>query len=102
MLSIACALIGACLMVGCESKSNQETAITSEQVKAQLAKADAFDGTVDKVVHRCAPCGLGMDGSAEHALEMEGYTMHFCSAGCLEGYSKDPKKSVMSMTVPGK
>ncbi len=55
------------------------------------AAADAADGNTDHVVARCAVCGLGMDGVAEHAATFEGYTLYFCSAECRESFEANPK-----------
>jgi hypothetical protein len=57
---------------------------------ACLAKADAADGAVDKVVHKCPACGLAMDGKAEHASQIAGYALHSCSAGCKAALDQDP------------
>jgi hypothetical protein len=65
-----------------------------------LAKADAVDGTEDKVVSRCAGCSLGMSGSEQHALKVGEYEMHFCSDGCKSGFSEDTEKAVMAMKIP--
>ena len=73
---------------------------TEADVAAKLAEADKVDGTVDKVVSKCAACGLKMDGKAEHALKVSGYTMHFCSAKCKEGFEKDTTKSILALKVP--
>jgi YHS domain-containing protein len=73
---------------------------TEADVEAKLAEADEVDGTVDKVVSKCAACALGMDGKAEHALKVSGYTMHFCSAKCKEGFEKDTTKSILALKVP--
>lgn len=72
---------------------------TPEMV-AQLAKADAKDGAVDKVVHRCAGCNLGMDGKALFPLQVGDYTMHFCKAGCLAVFKKDPQKEILALKIP--
>lgn len=57
---------------------------------AVLAAADGADGSVDRVVHRCAVCSLSMDGEAKHASEHAGYTFHHCSAHCKETFDHDP------------
>lgn len=54
-----------------------------------LAVADAADGVEDKVAHKCAGCALNMDGSAEHAVTVDGTTLHLCSSMCKEYFSKD-------------
>lgn len=69
-------------------------------VEARLAKADAVDGKTDKVVTKCAGCALGMDGSADHALNAHGYTLHLCSGHCKEQFAKDVDKSIMAMELP--
>lgn len=69
-------------------------------VEAILAKADAYDGTTDKVVSKCAACGLGMGGSEEYALATHGYTMHFCSQDCKGKFETDTDKAVLAMKIP--
>lgn len=59
-----------------------------------LAAADAHDGTADKVVSECGGCMLGMEGDPAHAVEHEGYTLHFCSESCADGFKADPAKGV--------
>ena len=69
------------------------------KVAFTLAKADAMDGTTDKVVHKCAGCALGMDGKADHAFELEGYTMHFCSGPCRDGFQDGAADKVLALKV---
>ena len=94
--------MAAAFVVGCEKKQEpkQTDPATSAAVVAILAKADAVDGKTDKVISKCAACALGMDGSAEHALTMHEYKMHFCSAGCKTKYEKEGDKAIMSMKMP--
>jgi hypothetical protein len=75
--------------------------VTAETV-AKLAAADALDGAVDKVVHRCAGCMLGMDGKAEFPLQVQDYTLHLCKQGCLDRLKADPAKEIAGLTVPAK
>ena len=56
---------------------------------AALAKADLADGTADKVVQKCAGCGLAMDGDAAHSIDHEGYSLHMCSADCMANVEAD-------------
>lgn len=70
------------------------------QVTAILARADAADGTSDKVVSKCAGCSLVMNGKAEHDLKAHGYTLHFCSGMCRDGFAKDTTKSILAMKLP--
>ena len=69
-------------------------------VEAKLAEADEFDGKTDKVVSKCASCTLGMDGKSEHALEVSGYTLHFCSEDCKTGFEKDTTKAILALKIP--
>lgn len=80
-----------------------ETPVTipaTPEMTAQLAKADAKDGAVDKVVHRCAGCNLGMDGKALFPLAVGEYTMHFCKPKCLELFRKDAQKELLALKIP--
>lgn len=57
-----------------------------------LAAADNADGAVDRVVSKCAVCGLGMDGSPSHVSSHAGYEFHLCSAECKETFDRDPER----------
>lgn len=67
---------------------------------AVLAAADLADGRADGVVHRCAVCSLGMEGSAEHTSFHAGYTFHLCSSHCKETFDHDPE--AVLRRLPGK
>lgn len=67
---------------------------------ALLAQADALDGAEDKVITKCASCGLAMDGNDENTIVVEGYTMKFCSPKCKEKFEKEPLKAVLAMEFP--
>lgn len=75
-------------------------AAANPQVLAKLAKADAYDGTVDKVVHHCAGCSLHMDGSEKHELTVGDYKMYFCSDRCLASFGKDAEKNILALAIP--
>jgi YHS domain-containing protein len=75
-------------------------AVTKAAVEAKLTEADEFDGKTDKVVSKCASCALGMDGKSEHALEVSGYTLHFCSEDCKTGFEKDTTKAILALKIP--
>lgn len=83
---------------GCTGGDDGQTP-DPKAVEAKLALADKVDGTVDKVVHKCASCSLGMDGSEANSLEVHGYTMHFCSAGCKAKYAAEPDKTIMALKI---
>jgi YHS domain-containing protein len=72
----------------------------SAQLTAKLAEADKLDGKTDKVIEKCPGCGLKMDGKSEHALEVSGYTMHFCSDTCQKEFAKNLTKSVEDLKIP--
>lgn len=78
--------------------ANTLSPVTEETI-AKLAKADAKDGAVDKVVHRCAGCALGMDGEDKWPLQVQDYTMHFCKQACLDRYAKDPAKAIAALKI---
>lgn len=73
---------------------------TKAAVEAKLAEADEFDGKTDQIVSKCASCALGMDGKSEHALELSGYTLHFCSEDCKTGFEKDTTKAILALKIP--
>ncbi len=75
-------------------------AVTKAAVEAMLTEADEFDGKTDRVVSKCASCALGKDGKSEHALEVSGYTLHFCSADCKTGFEKDTTKAILALKIP--
>jgi len=86
-----------------DAKSTEPTkseADSTAEVEARLAKADLLDGTADKIVTRCASCALGMDGTAEHALKVLDYTLHFCTPGCAQRFGENLTESVLAMKIP--
>ncbi|MBN1514141.1 MAG: hypothetical protein JXB13_19140 [Phycisphaerae bacterium] len=76
------------------------TAEAKTEAVAILARADALDGAEDKVITKCAACGLAMDGNDENIIVVEGYTMKFCSPKCKEKFEKEPLKAVLAMEFP--
>ena len=115
---LAC-LVGVALAgagVGCEEKGPPADGISAGQPEATpiasaddgdvdtkvlgiLVKADALDGTTDKVVRKCAGCGLGMNGDPAHASKLGEYTLHLCSADCKADFEKDASKAVLALNV---
>jgi len=83
-----------------ESGTVEIDANVQAEVESKLAEADELDGTSDKIVHRCASCALGMDGKSEHSLEVTGYTLHFCSGHCKEGFAENVTKSILDLEIP--
>jgi|WetSurMetagenome_2_1015567.scaffolds.fasta_scaffold13150_3 YHS domain-containing protein len=74
----------------------------SKAALAALAKADAADGKVDKVVSKCLTCKLGMAGRPENAATYGKYTLYFCSTTCKEQFLKDCEKAVLALKFPAK
>jgi hypothetical protein len=70
-------------------KAKTAPAVDPAKVQAGLKKGDLADGSEDKIVHLCAGCALGMDGSADNPIEKDGYTLHMCSAMCKANYEKN-------------
>ncbi|AMV34235.1 hypothetical protein VN12_19070 [Pirellula sp. SH-Sr6A] len=75
---------------------------TGETVASLLAKADALDGQVDKVVHRCYVCNLGMDGKEKLAVKHAGYTAHLCSEGCKQEFAANADSIIAQTSIPTK
>lgn len=76
------------LLLGCATEG-AETPAPPMDAASTLAAADHHDGQVDKVVHECAMCGLGMAGDPAHASTHEGYTLHFCSEQDKQAWDAD-------------
>jgi len=72
---------------------------TDANVQAKLAKADALDGQVDKIVAKCAGCSLAMDGSDKYPMPLAGYTLHLCSEQCKTNFGKDPAKKLLAIEI---
>ncbi len=91
--------LAACGRVEAPATSDKSAtpAAPSEAALAALARADAADGTVDKVVSKCVMCSLSMDGSPEHAASYGGYSVHLCSAECYEAFLKDPEGALRAL-----
>ena len=84
------------LLVACSSSSPAPSAAADPE---QLRKADLADGAEDHVVHKCASCGLAMDGKAEHAVKHGEYELHFCSDSCKTRMETDPEGVFRSMAA---
>jgi YHS domain-containing protein len=74
----------------------------TEAEAATLKRADAADGASDRVVSKCAVCGLAMDGTAEHASSFAGYDLHFCSSECKDAFDHDPRAVLRRLSVPAR
>jgi hypothetical protein len=97
---IACvATAGFLAVAGCSKK--EEAKASTVDIEARLAKADALDGKVDKVVAKCGNCALGMEGKSMYSLKTHGFEMQFCAEGCQREFQKDPDKAILAMKIPG-
>jgi hypothetical protein len=67
---------------------------------ACLDKADLADGAADKVIHKCANCGLGMDGAEAQASTYQGYAVHSCSDGCKAAFDANPSGTLARACTP--
>jgi hypothetical protein len=54
-----------------------------------LASADMADGTADKVITKCAPCNLSMDGDPKYTVKVGEYTAHLCSHDCKVNFEQN-------------
>jgi Fe-S oxidoreductase len=72
----------------------------TEAMLATLAAADAADGTTDHVVAKCPGCALAMEGSADSALQVGDYALHFCSDSCRDHFSTDVEGKLVAMKIP--
>ncbi len=64
---------------------------------ALLKKADLADGVEDKVISKCPSCALGMDGDPAHAVQVDDYTLHFCSESCEMRMETAPESVIKAM-----
>ena len=87
-------------LLGCAAEEPPAPAPDAGLVQAALAKADAVDGTEDRVVSACLTCNLGMSGDEAHASELEGYTFHLCSEHCLKRFEEDKTKALLAARLP--
>lgn len=85
---------------GGEESPQGLSASPEANLAALLLAADRADGHEDRIVARCAVCGLGMDGSAEIASTYAGYTFHHCSPHCRELFDRDPVKILTRLELP--
>jgi YHS domain-containing protein len=102
-------LLSAFLIMGCGggktpsvADNSVNAAKPSAAALAALAKADAADGKVDKVVSKCLTCMLGMEGKPENATAYGEFTLHFCSKTCKEAFLSDPEKVALALKFPEK
>jgi hypothetical protein len=99
LCTLVCVVGAACNRTESGADAGKATTVSTE-MQARLAMADEVDGTKDSIVERCAGCRLGMQGSAEHPLQVGDFEMHFCSADCRTRFAEDVEKSVLAMTTP--
>lgn len=100
-------LLSLCLAIGCSGGEGEpgtdDSAVVTDDgaaVQAVLAKADAADGTVDKVISKCVTCMLTMDGKPDHSATYGEYTVHLCSEECEETFTANPEKALAALRFP--
>ena len=101
LIALSIALVG-CGDSGPGPEAPDATAAMSPEeleaaVAALLVKADLADETEDQVVEMCLSCGLGMDGSPDHALQARGYEIHFCTEACRERVGEDIDHAILAL-----
>jgi YHS domain-containing protein len=90
-------------LAACDRGGGTGPAAQPSQVEAaRLEAADAADGVKDHVVAKCAVCGLGMDGTAEHVSRYGGYELRFCSRECRETFDHDPHAVIGRLHPPAR
>jgi len=72
----------------------------NDEILAALARADAVDGTEDMVVAKCPGCALAMEGSADHAMHVDEYELHFCSDDCKDRFAETASESILALAMP--
>jgi predicted small secreted protein len=73
-------VLGAAALAACGRGAGAGADDRPGQVESVLLEAaDAADGPKDRVVAKRTVCGLGMDGTREHASRYAGYDLRFCS-----------------------
>ena len=97
-------LLIAFVWMGCDRQSNpagsEPTPQPSQEALVILAKADALDGSEDKVVSNCLVCSLRMAGNVEHTSKFGLYDLHLCSVGCKKRFDADPERAVLTVSLP--
>ena len=68
-----------------EAAMNAEKATLTDA----LVSADLADGTADKVITKCAPCNLSMNGDPKYTVEVKEYTAHLCSHDCKVNFEQN-------------
>ncbi len=107
VMVISLCLLSPLLIVACSSietptvpEESATAAAPSDAALAILVKADAADGTVDKVVAQCATCMLAMTGRPETAASYGDYTLHFCSEQCKDHFVAQPEEVLLALEFP--
>ncbi len=98
-------LLFACLAIGCATQRAPDAAqkrAPADQPSAAslaiLAKADASDGKVDKIISKCVTCRLRMEGKPEYSVTYGGYAVQLCSEECKKAFSEDPEKALQALS----
>ena len=103
-------VIALATIFGCSTKPEEHTALVSMPTNiaaelsanalSRLEEADKLDGSTDHVIGKCYVCGLGMDGSQNYAVTVQGYTAHLCSKACQHEFEESAEEVVMGTEIP--
>ena len=118
ILSLCGLLVVLGLLAGCSGGSSYEEPVivveepvaeveeavasleVTDEILLALARADAVDGTEDMVVAKCPGCALAMEGSADHAMHVDEYELHFCSEDCKGRFEETASESILALAMP--
>lgn len=75
------------------------TVAATPAMTAVLVKADQADGAEDHIVAKCPGCALAMEGSADHAMEVGDYSLHFCSDSCKDRFGENAAQAILELPV---
>jgi hypothetical protein len=76
------------------------TVTPTAETLAKLAAADMLDGKEDKVITRCASCGLHMLGDPKFTCRIGEYTLQSCTDHCSHAVCDDPNGLFADLEVP--
>jgi YHS domain-containing protein len=89
--------VGSCGVEPLQNDLERSPATLSAAAVEALEKADAADGTTDKVVTKCVTCRLHMEGRSENVTSYGGYELRFCTADCKAFFEKDPETVLLNL-----
>lgn len=73
---------------------------TGAELEVILVEADKLDGKQDRVVSKCAGCGLAMDGNPQHVVRIAGYNLNMCSEHCAKTFAEHAVDAIKALDIP--